>query len=61
MLILISVLITIAALFSWMSVRVLKMPNTIGTMLLTAVTSITPVLLAPAWPAPHHLATHAGA
>ena len=56
MLILISVLITIAALFGWMSARVLKMPNTIGTMLLTAVTSITLVLLAHVWPEPHRWA-----
>jgi CPA1 family monovalent cation:H+ antiporter len=36
-----------------MSSRVLKMPNTIGTMLLTAVTSISLVMLARVWPEPH--------
>src|SRR5674476_1360198 len=40
MLLLISVLIGIAALFCWLSARVLKLPNTIGTMLLTAITSL---------------------
>jgi CPA1 family monovalent cation:H+ antiporter len=53
MLILISVLVGVAAFFGWMSSRVLKMPNTIGTMLLTAVTSISLVLLARVWPEPH--------
>ncbi len=53
MLILISVLVAVAAFFSWMSSRVLKMPNTIGTMLLTAVTSISLVMLARVWPEPH--------
>jgi len=56
MLILISVLVAVAALFGWMSSRVLKMPNTIGTMLLTAVTSISLVLLARVWPQPHYWA-----
>jgi CPA1 family monovalent cation:H+ antiporter len=56
MLLIISVLVGVAAIFGWMSARVLKLPNTIGTMLLTAVTSIALVLLAPAWPAPHHWA-----
>src|SRR5690242_12402229 len=40
MLVLISVLVAIAALFGWMSARVLRLPNTIGTMLLTALTSV---------------------
>jgi CPA1 family monovalent cation:H+ antiporter len=53
MLILISVLVAVAAFFGWMSSRVLKMPNTIGTMLLTAVSSISLVLLARVWPGPH--------
>ncbi|HWB31994.1 MAG TPA: cation:proton antiporter [Acidobacteriaceae bacterium] len=56
MLVLISVLVGVAALFGWASQRVLRLPNTIGTMLLTAVTSIALVLLAPQWPAPHHWA-----
>src|ERR1035437_1608412 len=56
MLLLISVLVGIAALFGWMSARVLKLPNTIGTMLLTAITSIALVLLAPVWPQPHRWA-----
>jgi CPA1 family monovalent cation:H+ antiporter len=56
MLLLISVLIGIAALFGWISARVLRLPNTIGTMLLTAITSIALVLLAPIWPGPHQWA-----
>ncbi|HEY4382460.1 MAG TPA: cation:proton antiporter [Acidobacteriaceae bacterium] len=56
MLLLISLLVGIAALFGWLSARVLKLPNTIGTMLLTAITSIALVLLAPIWPAPHRWA-----
>jgi CPA1 family monovalent cation:H+ antiporter len=58
MLFLISVLVGIAALFGWLSARVLKLPNTIGTMLLTAITSIALVLLAPSWPEPHRWALH---
>ena len=56
MLLLISVVIAIAAIFGWLSGRLLKLPNTIGTMLLMAITSIALVLLAPIWPAPHRLA-----
>lgn len=56
MLVTLSVLVVIAALFGWMSERVLKLPNTIGTMLLTAVSSIALVALSPFWPAPHRLA-----
>jgi CPA1 family monovalent cation:H+ antiporter len=58
MLVLISVLVGIAALFGWTSARVLKLPNTIGTMFLTAVTSIALGLLAPIWPAPHDWAVN---
>ena len=55
MLQLISVLVGFAALFGWISARVLRLPNTIGTMLLTAVTSVSLVLVAPIWPAPHQV------
>jgi len=58
MLVLISVLVGIAALFGWTSSRVLRLPNTIGTMFLTAVTSIALGILAPIWPAPHESAVH---
>jgi CPA1 family monovalent cation:H+ antiporter len=58
MLVLISVLVSIAAVFSWISTRLLRLPNTIGTMLLTVVSSIALVVLAPVWPAPHDLALH---
>lgn len=58
MLLLISVLVGVAAVFGWLSARVLKLPNTIGTMLLTALSSIALVLLAPAWPEPHRWALH---
>jgi CPA1 family monovalent cation:H+ antiporter len=50
---LISVLFAVAALFGWFSARVLRLPNTIGTMLLSAISSIALVLLAKVWPAPH--------
>ncbi len=53
MLALISVLFAVAALFGWCSARVLKLPNTIGTMLLSAISSIVLLLLARVWPAPH--------
>lgn len=56
MLLLISIFVAVAALFGWISARILKLPNTIGTMLLTAISSIALVLLAPVWPAPHRLA-----
>ena len=53
MLVLISFLVAVAAFFGWISSRVLKIPNTIGTMLLTAATSLSLVLLARVWPEPH--------
>lgn len=56
MLLIISVLVGIAAAFGWLSSRVLKLPTTIGTMLLTAITSVALVLVDPIWPAPHHWA-----
>jgi monovalent cation:H+ antiporter, CPA1 family len=56
MLLLISVLVGIAAIFGWMSARVLKLPNTIGTMLLTTISSLGLGLLVPVWPAPHQWA-----
>lgn len=56
MLVLLSVLVGVAALFGWASERVLRLPTTIGTMLLTAVASLALALLAPAFPAPHRWA-----
>lgn len=56
MLMLISVLVVLAALFGWASERLLRLPATIGTMLLTAVSSIALVLLAPVVPGPHQWA-----
>lgn len=53
MLTLIGIIVGVAALFGWISARILKLPNTIGTMLLTAVTSIALGLLAHLWPNPH--------
>ncbi|MES2392649.1 MAG: sodium:proton antiporter [Acidobacteriota bacterium] len=49
----ISVLVAVAALFGWVSARVLRLPNTIGTMLLTAVTSMVLVFFDPILPGPH--------
>jgi monovalent cation:H+ antiporter, CPA1 family len=57
MLVLLSVLVGVAALFGWASERVLRLPTTIGTMLLTAITSIALVLLVPVLPRPHLWAT----
>jgi len=45
------VLFAVAALFGWLSARVLRLPNTIGTMLLSALSSIVLVLLAKVLPA----------
>lgn len=53
MLLLISILLAIAAIFSWISARVLRLPNTIGIMLLMALTSIALELGANIWPSPH--------
>lgn len=53
MLVLISTLTAVAALFGWLSARVLKLPNTIGTMLLAALTSLGLVFAAPVWPRLH--------
>lgn len=36
----VSVLVATAAVFGWLSVRVFKIPTTIGTMLLTVITSL---------------------
>lgn len=56
MLTLISILVATAAFFGWVSARLLKLPNTIGTMLLTAATSVSLLLLAPVWPHAHQAA-----
>ena len=56
MLILFSILLTVAACFGWISARVLRLPNTVGTMLLTAITSLSLVVLAPLFPSAHHFA-----
>ena len=42
---LVSIIITAAAVFSWLSVRVCRLPVTIGTMLLTVVSSVLMILL----------------
>jgi CPA1 family monovalent cation:H+ antiporter len=46
-----SLLISVAALFGWISSRWLKLPITIGTMLLTVVSSLALVSISPAVPA----------
>jgi len=56
MLVLISVLVGVAALFGWVSVRLLRLPTTIGTMLLTAASSLALVMLVPVAPGPHQWA-----
>ncbi len=50
---LISIIITAAALFGWLSVRVLRMPITIGTMLTTVVCSVALIAAGTARPALH--------
>lgn len=53
----VSLLVAIAALFGWISVRVLRSPITIGTMLLTVVTSLVLANLGHFVPAVHLWAT----
>ena len=50
---LVSVVITAAALFGWWSVRVLRLPITIGTMLLTVISSILLIALGRIFPGLH--------
>jgi CPA1 family monovalent cation:H+ antiporter len=50
---LVSLIVTTAALFGWLSSRVLRLPITIGTMLLTVVSSITLTLLSHYFPGLH--------
>lgn len=47
---LVSIIVTAAAFFGWVSVRVLRLPITIGTMLLTVISSIAMVLLGRVFP-----------
>ena len=46
----VSTIITCAALFGWLSSRVLRLPITIGIMLLTVLSSMTLVLLSQSFP-----------
>ncbi len=50
---LLSVIVTAAALFGWLSVRVLRLPITIGTMLLTVASSVSLMALSHIVPALH--------
>ena len=50
---LISIIVTAAAFFGWLSVRVLRLPITIGTMLLTVVASIIMIVLGHTVPGLH--------
>jgi monovalent cation:H+ antiporter, CPA1 family len=50
---LVSIIITAAALFGWLSVRVCRLPITIGTMLLTVIASVLMVLLGRILPGLH--------
>jgi monovalent cation:H+ antiporter, CPA1 family len=49
----ISVVVTAASFFGWMSVRVLRLPLTIGTMLLTVISSLILIALAGFFPSLH--------
>ena len=42
---LVSIIVTAAAFFGWLSVRVFRLPITIGTMLLTVISSIMMIVL----------------
>ncbi|WP_213805156.1 sodium:proton antiporter [Granulicella sp. dw_53] len=50
---LVSIIITAAALFGWLSVRVCRLPITIGTMLLTVISSIVMIVLGHVFPGLH--------
>jgi CPA1 family monovalent cation:H+ antiporter len=50
---LVSVIITAAALFGWLSIRVCRLPITIGTMLLTVISSVLMIALGHAFPGSH--------
>jgi len=49
----ISIIVTAAALFGWLSVRVFRLPITIGTMLLTVISSVTMILFSHTFPGLH--------
>src|ERR1700723_3862321 len=49
----VSIIIVAAAFFGWLSVRVCRLPITIGTMLLTVISSVMMVLLGRALPGLH--------
>ena len=53
---LISVIVAAAAFFGWVSVRVCRLPITIGTMLLTVVSSVTLIALSNVFPGLHRWA-----
>jgi CPA1 family monovalent cation:H+ antiporter len=48
-----SIIVTAAAFFGWVSVRVLRLPITIGTMLLTVIASVIMMLLGSVFPGLH--------
>jgi CPA1 family monovalent cation:H+ antiporter len=50
---LISIIVTAAALFGWLSVRVCRLPITIGTMLLTVIASLLMIVLGHTFPEVH--------
>jgi len=50
---LVSIIVTAAALFGWLSVRVCRLPITIGTMLLTVIASVIMILLGDVFPSLH--------
>jgi CPA1 family monovalent cation:H+ antiporter len=54
----ISILVATAALFGWLSSRVLRLPLTIGTMLLTVLTSFSLAIVGRAVPSVHAWAEH---
>jgi len=50
---LVSIIVTAAAFFGWMSVRVCRLPITIGTMLLTVISSVLMIVLGRVFPGLH--------
>ena len=49
----VSIIVTAAALFGWLSVRVFRLPITIGTMLLTVISSVIMIVVGRVFPGLH--------
>jgi CPA1 family monovalent cation:H+ antiporter len=58
---LISIIVTAAAFFGWLSVRIFRLPITIGTMLLTVISSVLMIILGGVFPGLHAWAVNVAA